>query len=84
MHHPVDEAFQGSRSWRRDMEPVEGKMERASNPGTIQTRLHRIAELASDIRPAGVRRLPSRSEPVCPKSRMREFRTSGSLGGLGG
>jgi hypothetical protein len=31
-------------------------MERALNLGTIQTRLHRIAELASDIRPAGVRR----------------------------
>ena len=29
------------------MEPVEGKMERASNLGTIQTKLHRIAELAS-------------------------------------
>ncbi len=38
------------------MEPVEGKMERASNLGTIQTRLHRIAELASIDRPAGVRR----------------------------
>ena len=66
------------------MEPMEGKMERASNLETIQTRLHRIAELASVTRPAGVRRLPSRSEPVCPKSRMREFCTSGSVRGLGG
>jgi len=29
------------------MEPMEGKMERASNLETIQTKLHRIAELAS-------------------------------------
>ena len=31
---------------RRGMEPVEGKMERASNLGTIQTGLDRIAGLA--------------------------------------
>jgi hypothetical protein len=66
------------------MEPVEGKMERALDLNTVLTKLHRIAELASDNRPAGVRRLSSRSEPVCPKSRMREFCTSGSVGGLGG
>ena len=32
---------------RRGMEPLEGKMERASNLVSIQTSLHRIAELAS-------------------------------------
>ena len=30
------------------MEPMEGKMERALNLETIQTKLHRIAELASN------------------------------------
>ena len=35
------------------MEPMEGKMERASNLGTIQTKLYRIAELD---RPVGARR----------------------------
>ena len=38
------------------MEPVEGKMERALDLNNVLTRLHRIAELASDIRPVGVRR----------------------------
>ena len=67
------------------MEPMEGKMERASNLGTIRTRLHRIAGLASLFVDQWVRDgLPSRSESMCPKSRMREFRTSGSVGGLGG
>ena len=30
------------------MDPMEGKMERALNLETIQTKLHRIAELASN------------------------------------
>jgi len=38
------------------MEPVEGKMERALDLNNVLTKLHRIAELASNIRPAGVRR----------------------------
>ncbi len=66
------------------MEPVEGKMERAPNLGTIQTRLHRIAELAMTIDQQVCGGLQSRSEPVRPKSRMREFRTSGSVRGPGG
>ncbi len=66
------------------MEPMEGKMERASNLETIQTRLPWIAELAMTIDQQVCGGLQSRSEPVCPKSRMREFRTSGSVGGLGG
>ncbi len=43
---------------RRGMEPMEGKMEGASNLGTIQTRLHRIAGLADTTtsRCAAVRR----------------------------
>jgi hypothetical protein len=32
---------------RQGMEPLEGKMVRASNLGTIQSGLHRIAELAN-------------------------------------
>ena len=38
------------------MEPVEGKMERALDLINVLTRLHRIAELASNIRPVGARR----------------------------
>ena len=66
------------------MEPVEGKMERALDLNNVLTKLHRIAELAMTIDQEVCGGLPARSEPVCPKSRMREFRTSGSVGGLGG
>ncbi len=70
---------------RQGMEPVEGKMARALDLGSVLTRLHRIAELASFFFDQRVRDgLPPRSEPVCLKSRMREFRTSGSAGGPGG
>jgi hypothetical protein len=70
---------------RRGMEPMEGKMARALNLGSVLTRLHRIAELASFFFDQRVRDgLPARSKPMCLKSRMREFCTSGSVGGPGG
>ncbi len=49
-------------------------MERASNLETIQTRLHRIAELASDVRPAGVRRFA-----VAQRTRVPEEPDAGIL-----
>jgi hypothetical protein len=69
---------------RQGMEPVEGKMARALNLGSVLTRLHRIAGLASNFDQWVRDGLPSRSEPMRLKSRMREFRTSGSVGGPGG
>jgi hypothetical protein len=69
---------------RQGMEPVEGKMARALDLGSVSTRLHRIAKLASFFEQRGCDGLPARSEPMCLKSRMREFRTSGSVGGPGG
>ncbi len=66
------------------MEPMEGKTERALDLNTVLTKLHRIAELAVTIDQQVRGGSPPRSESVCPKSRMREFCTSGSEGGLGG
>jgi hypothetical protein len=69
---------------RQGMEPVEGKMARALDLGTVSTTLHRIAELASFLDQWVRDGFPSRSESMRLKSRMREFRTSGSVGGPGG
>jgi hypothetical protein len=66
------------------MEPVEGKMVRALDLKTISTKLHRIAELASLFDQWVRDGSPSRSEPMCLRSRMREFCTSGSVGDPGG
>ena len=69
---------------RQGMEPMEGKMARALDLGSVLTRLHRIAGLASLFDQLVRDGLLPRSEPMCLKSRMREFRTSGSVGGPGG
>jgi len=66
------------------MEPVEGKMARTSDLGSVLTRLHRKAKLASIFDQLVRDGLPPHSEPMRLKSRMREFRTSGSVGGPGG
>jgi hypothetical protein len=62
------------------MEPMEGKMERASNLGTIQTRLHRIAELD---RPVGARRFTAAQrthEPEEPDAGILHVRICGGPG----
>jgi hypothetical protein len=56
------------------MEPVEGKTERALDLNTVLTKLHRIAELASDVRPAGVRRFA-----VAKRTRVPEEPDAGIL-----
>ena len=74
------------------MEPLEGQMNGTSSPESISTKLQRIAELAKGSPEGHLRSFLdqrvrdgslSRSEPMLLKSRMREIRTSGSVGGWG-
>ena len=62
------------------MEPMEGNMERASNLGAIQTKLHQIAELD---RPAGARRPTAAQrihEPEEPDAGILHVRICGGPG----
>ena len=65
---------------RRGMEPMEGKMERALDLGSVLTRLRRIAEL---VQPAGVRRptVEQRNHaPEEPDAGIPHVRICGGLG----
>ena len=62
------------------MEPMEGKMERALDLGSVLTRLHRIAEL---VQPAGARRptVEQRNHaPEEPDAGIPHVRICGGLG----
>ncbi len=56
------------------MESLEGKTSGTPSPDSVSTKLKRIAEVA----------LAYAWRTHDPRSRMRESRTSGSVGGLGG
>ena len=62
----------------RIMDPLEGKMTGVPNPTTISTKLQRIA-ICKWLHSGLVVVQRTRD----PRSRMRQSRTSGSVGGLG-